>query len=135
MKQSMLLFGIYMIIFLFSSCTNSEPDISETTNNDPELVGKWIRSNKYHLNLYSNGIGSKDENVLVTEDIKKFKKERINWASFNNNFLLINTDEKVMGFSYQVIGDSLFLRQPEDNLEFFIKVREEKNESTDALDN
>ena len=72
---------------------------------------------------------------MVTEDIKKFKKERINWASFNNNFLLINTDEKVMGFSYQIKGDSLFLRQPEDNLEVFIKVRDEKNESTDEKDN
>ena len=40
-----------------------------------------------------------------------------------------------MGFSYQIKGDSLFLRQPEDNLEVFIKVREEKNESTDAKDN
>ena len=127
MKQLILLFGIYMIVFLSSSCTNSNPDISAITNNDPQLVGKWIRKNKYHIDLYSNGIGSKDKNVVVSEDVKKFKKERINWASFNNNFLLINTDEEVMGFSYQVIGDTLFLRQPEDNLEFFIKVREEKD--------
>lgn len=127
MKQLILLFGIYMIVFLSSSCTNSNPDISAITNNDPQLVGKWIRKNKYHIDLYSNGIGSKDKNVVVSEDVKKFKKERINWTSFNNNFLLINTDEEVMGFSYQVIGDTLFLRQPEDNLEFFIKVREEKD--------
>lgn len=40
-----------------------------------------------------------------------------------------------MGFSYQVKGDTLFIRQPEDNLEFFIKVRDEKNESTDTQDN
>ena len=126
MKQLILLFGIYMIVFLSSSCTSSNPDISAITNNDPQLVGKWIRKNKYHIDLYSNGIGSKDKNVVVSEDVKKFKKERINWTSFNNNFLLINTDEEVMGFSYQVIGDTLFLRQPEDNLEFFIKVREEK---------
>lgn len=131
----MLLLGIYMIIFLCSSCSNSDSGSSATTNNDPTLVGKWIRKNKYHIDFYSNGIGSKDKNVVVTEDIKKFKKERINWASFNNNFLLINTDEKVMGFSYQIKGDSLFLRQPEDNLEVFIKVRDEKNESTDAEDN
>lgn len=127
MKQLILLFGIYMIVFLSSSCTSSNPDISAITNNDPQLVGKWIRKNKYHIDLYSNGIGSKDKNVVVSEDVKKFKKERINWTSFNNNFLLINTDEEVMGFSYQVIGDTLFLRQPEDNLEFFIKVREEKD--------
>jgi hypothetical protein len=126
MKKLMLLFGIYMIIFLCSSCSNSDSRSSATTNNDPALVGKWIRKNKYHIDFYSNGIGSKDENVVVTEDIKKFKKERINWASFNNNFLLINTDEKVMGFSYQIKGDTLLLRQPEDNLEFFIKVRDEK---------
>ncbi len=126
MKQLILLFGIYMIVFLSSSCTSSNPDISARTNNDPQLVGKWIRKNKYHIDLYGNGIGSKDKNVVVSEDVKKFKKERINWTSFNNNFLLINTDEEVMGFSYQVIGDTLFLRQPEDNLEFFIKVREEK---------
>jgi len=126
MKKLMLLFGIYMIIFLCSSCSNSDSRSSATANNDPALVGKWIRKNKYHIDFYSNGIGSKDENVVVTEDIKKFKKERINWASFNNNFLLINTDEKVMGFSYQIKGDTLLLRQPEDNLEFFIKVRDEK---------
>ncbi|MDG0972976.1 MAG: hypothetical protein P8O07_02365 [Crocinitomicaceae bacterium] len=130
MKSFISLFGIYMIIFLNSGCTNSESGSSSTTNNDPELVGKWIRKNKYHLDLYSNGIGSKDKNVVVTDDIKKFKKERINWASFNDNFLLINTDEEVIGFSYQVKGDTLFLRQPEDNLEFFIRVRDEKNEST-----
>jgi len=124
-----------MIIFFCSSCSNSDSESSATTNNDPALVGKWIRKNKYHIDFYSNGIGSKDKNVVVTEDIKKFKRERINWASFNNNFLLINTDEKVMGFSYQIKGDSLFLRQPEDNLEVFIKVRDEKNESTDEKDN
>jgi|SaaInlStandDraft_5_1057022.scaffolds.fasta_scaffold99787_2 hypothetical protein len=135
MKPLISIFNIYMIIFLFSGCTNSDSGNSATTNNDPELVGKWIRKNKYHLDLYSNGIGSKDKNVVVTEDIKKFKKERINWASFNNNFLLINSDEKVMGFSYQVKGDTLFLRQPEDNLEFFIKVRDEKIESKDTQDN
>jgi len=131
----MLLFGISMILFLFHSCSSSDSESSATTNNDPALVGTWIRKNKYHIDFYSNGIGSKDKSVVVTEDIKKFKKERINWASFNNNFLLINTDEKVMGFSYQIKGDTLFLRQPEDNLEFFIKVTEEKNESTDAKDN
>ena len=135
MKKLILLFGIYMTIFLCSSCSNSDSESSATTNSDPALVGKWIRKNKYHIDFYSNGIGSKDKNVVVTEDIKKFKKERINWASFNNNFLLINTDEKVMGFSYQIKGDSLFLRQPEDNLEVFIKVRDEKNESTDEKDN
>ncbi len=135
MKKLMLLLGIYMIIFFCSSCSNSDSESSATTNNDPALVGKWIRKNKYHIDFYSNGIGSKDKNVVVTEDIKKFKRERINWASFNNNFLLINTDEKVMGFSYQIKGDSLFLRQPEDNLEVFIKVRDEKNESTDEKDN
>ena len=135
MKPLNSLCGIYMIIFLFSACTNSDTGSSATTNNDTELVGKWIRKNKYHLNLFSNGIGSTDKNVVVTEDVKKFKKERINWATFNNNFLLINSDEKVMGFSYQVKGDTLFIRQPEDNLEFFIKVRDEKNESTDTQDN
>ncbi len=135
MKPLNSLCGICMIIFLFSACTNSDTGSSATTNNDTELVGKWIRKNKYHLNLFSNGIGSKDKNVVVTEDVKKFKKERINWATFNNNFLLINSDEKVMGFSYQVKGDTLFIRQPEDNLEFFIKVRDEKNESTDTQDN
>ena len=135
MKPLNPLCGIYMIIFLFSACTNSDTGNSATTNNDTELVGKWIRKNKYHLNLFSNGIGSTDKNVVVTEDVKKFKKERINWATFNNNFLLINSDEKVMGFSYQVKGDTLFIRQPEDNLEFFIKVRDEKNESTDTQDN
>ena len=126
MKPLISVLGIYLIIFLLSGCTNSDTGSSANINNDPALVGKWIRSNKYHLNLYSNGIGSKNKNVVVTEDIKKFKKERINWASFNNNFLLINSDEKIMGFSYQVKGDTLFLRQPEDNLEFFIKVRDEK---------
>jgi len=40
-----------------------------------------------------------------------------------------------MGFSYQVIGDTLFLRQPEDNLELFIKVAEEKSGSIDSKDN
>ena len=135
MKPLNSLCGICMIIFPFSACTNSDTGSSATTNNDTELVGKWIRKNKYHLNLFSNGIGSKDKNVVVTEDVKKFKKERINWATFNNNFLLINSDEKVMGFSYQVKGDTLFIRQPEDNLEFFIKVRDEKNESTDTQDN
>ena len=91
MKPLNSLCGICMIIFLFSACTNSDTGSSATTNNDTELVGKWIRKNKYHLNLFSNGIGSKDKNVVVTEDVKKFKKERINWATFNNNFLLINS--------------------------------------------
>ena len=40
-----------------------------------------------------------------------------------------------MSFSYQIKFDTVFLRQPENNLEFFIKVRDEKNESTDTQDN
>ena len=116
----------FIIMFISSGCSNST--IDRNSNNDPELVGKWVRKNKYHLDLYRNGIGSKEKNVLVTENIKKFKKERINWVSFNNNFLIINSDEKVMGFSYQVSGDTLYMRQPEDNLEFFIRVVEEKKE-------
>ncbi len=135
MKQILTFFLTFTIIFLFSKCSTSDSRNSTSTNIDPELVGEWIRNNKYNLVLYGNGIGSKDKNVLVTSDVKRFKRERINWASFNNNFLLINTDEKVMGFSYQVIGDTLFLRQPEDNLELFIKVAEEKSGSIDSKDN
>jgi len=117
--------SIFLVVFLIG-CTAPVPE--GMSNNDPNLVGKWVRKKKYHLDLHSNGIGSKEKGVVVTEDIKKFKKERINWVTFNNNFLLINTDEKVIGFSYQVSGDTLFLRQPEDNLEFFLRVKEEKSE-------
>ena len=117
--------SIFLVTFLIG-CAAPVPE--GTSNNDPNLVGKWVRKKKYHLDLHSNGIGSKEKGVVVTEDIKKFKKERINWVTFNNNFLLINTDEKVIGFSYQVSGDTLFLRQPEDNLEFFLRVKEEKSE-------
>ena len=111
---------IFLIFILFTGCTTAD---NNSLNNDPALVGKWVRKNKYHLELYDNGIGSKNKDVKVDEDIKKFKKDRINWVTFNNNFLLINTDEKVMGFSYQVIADTLYIRQPEDNLEYFIKVK------------
>ncbi len=114
--------SIFLVVFLIG-CTAPVPE--GMSNNDPNLVGKWVRKKKYHLDLHSNGIGSKEKGVVVTEDIKKFKKERINWVTFNNNFLLINTDEKVIGFSYQVSGDTLFLRQPEDNLEFFLRGGEE----------
>ena len=114
--------SIFLVAFLIGCAT---PVPESTSNNDPNLVGKWIRKKKYHLDLHSNGIGSKEKGVVVTEDIKKFKKERINWVTFNNNFLLINTDEEVIGFSYQVSGDTLFLRQPEDNLEFFLRGGEE----------
>lgn len=118
--------NLFVLIVLFSfmliACDNSANKLS---NNDPALIGKWVRKNKYHLELYENGIGSKTKNVTVNEDIKKFKKDRINWATFNNNFIIINSDEKLMGFSYQVIGDTFFIRQPEDNIEYFIKVKEE----------
>ena len=114
--------SIFLVTFLISCAA---PVTEGTSNNDPQLVGKWVRKKKYHLDLHSNGIGSKEKDIVVTEDIKKFKKERINWVTFNNNFLLINTDEKVIGFSYQVSGDTLFLRQPEDNLEFFLRGGEE----------
>ena len=129
MKQLNFISGIYLFIFLLSGCSNTNSVNSEITNCDPALVGKWIRKNKYHLELYSNGIGSNNKNVLVTDDIKKFKNERINWATFNNNFMIINSDEKIMGFSYQVKGDTLFLRRPEDNLEYFIKVKDENKKS------
>ncbi|MCH2230834.1 MAG: hypothetical protein MK105_10860 [Crocinitomicaceae bacterium] len=128
MKQFIFLIGFYSIASLLSCCANSEPETPKNTNNDTSLVGKWVRNGRYHLDLYSNGIGSKDKNVTVTEDIKQFKKERINWVTYNDNFLLINSDEKVMGFSYQVIGDTLYIRQPEDNLEFFLKVKSDNND-------
>ena len=70
MKKLMLLVGICMIMFLFHSCSSSDSENSVTTNNDSALVGKWIRKNKYHIDFYSNGIGSKDKDVVVTEDIK-----------------------------------------------------------------
>ena len=111
-------------MLLCLSCNNAD----KTINNDPQLVGKWLRKNKYHLDLYPNGIGSIDKNALVTENIKKHKRERINWVTFNNNFILFNSDEKVKGFSYQVINDTLFLRQPEDNLEFFVRNDKKKSE-------
>lgn len=126
MKPLIVALSSLIIMFLYLSCKNSDAD--RAINNDPQLVGKWVRNNKYHLDLYSNGIGSIDKNVLVTENIKEHKRERINWVSFNNNFILINSNEKVMGFSYQVISDTLFLRQPEDNLEFFVRIDKEKSE-------
>ena len=122
MKSIKTISGAIILLFLIG-CNTPVPE--NTSNNDPNLVGKWVRKKKYHLDLQSNGIGSKEKGVVVTEDIKKFKKERINWVTFNNNFLLINTDEEVIGFSYQVSGDTLFLRQPEDNLEFFLRGGEE----------
>lgn len=122
MKSIKTISGAIILLFIIGCAT---PVTESTSNNDPNLVGKWVRKKKYHLDLHSNGIGSKEKGVVVTEDIKKFKKERINWVTFNNNFLLINTDEEVIGFSYQVSGDTLFLRQPEDNLEFFLRVDEE----------
>ena len=121
MKSIKTISGAIILLFLIG-CTAPMPE--STSNNDPNLVGKWVRKKKYHLDLQSNGIGSKEKGVVVTEDIKKFKKERINWVTFNNNFLLIHADEEVIGFSYQVSGDTLFLRQPEDNLEFFLRVEE-----------
>lgn len=124
----MLLRTFILIIFCFFICiliiSCSQQNNASTSNNDPALVGKWIRNNRYHLDLYSNGIGSKEKDVKVNEDIKKFKKERINWVTFNNNFLMINADEKIMGFSYQVKGDTLFIRQPDDALEYFVRAKD-----------
>jgi hypothetical protein len=114
------------VLFMLSNGCTSEQSHTVSPNNDPALVGKWVRRNRYHLQLYANGIGSKKKGVEVTEDIKKFKKERINWVTFNNNFILINSDEKTMGFSYQIIGDTFFMRQPDDGIEYFIRVKEEK---------
>jgi hypothetical protein len=116
--------SIFFLAILGSGC-NNEP-VNTFQNNDPALVGKWVRKNRYHLHLYENGIGSKEKGVEVTEDITKFKKERLNWVTFNNNFVLINSDEKTMGFSYQVKGDTFFMRQPDDGIEYFVRVKEEK---------
>ncbi|MEZ7901027.1 MAG: hypothetical protein QMC34_03890 [Flavobacteriales bacterium] len=124
MKPLIVVLSSLIIMLLCLSCNNAD----KTINNDPQLVGKWLRKNKYHLDLYPNGIGSIDKNALVTENIKKHKRERINWVTFNNNFILFNSDEKVKGFSYQVINDTLFLRQPEDNLEFFVRNDKKKSE-------
>jgi len=124
MKPLIVVLSSLIIMLLCLSCNNAD----KTINNDPQLVGKWLRKNKYHLDLYPNGIGSIDKNALVTENIKKHKRERINWVTFNNNFILFNSDEKVKGFSYQVINDTLFLRQPEDNLEFFVRNNKKKSE-------
>tara|TARA_B110000285_G_C14693582_1_gene410168 strand:+ start:65 stop:439 length:375 start_codon:yes stop_codon:yes gene_type:complete len=124
MKPLIVVLSSLIIMLLCLSCNNA----NKTINNDPQLVGKWLRKNKYHLDLYPNGIGSIDKNALVTENIKKHKRERINWVTFNNNFILFNSDEKVKGFSYQVINDTLFLRQPEDNLEFFVRNDKKKSE-------
>ncbi len=124
MKPLIVVLSSLIIMLLCLSCNNAD----RTINNDPQLVGKWLRKNKYHLDLYPNGIGSIDKNALVTENIKKHKRERINWVTFNNNFILFNSDEKVKGFSYQVINDTLFLRQPEDNLEFFVRNDKKKSE-------
>lgn len=124
MKSLFILLAIASM--LFSACTNSTTTLSQ--NADPRLVGKWVRQGKYHLELYSNGTGSNKKNVSVTTDIKKFKKSRINWATLNNTFLLINYDEQVMGLSYQLSGDTLFIRQPEDDLEYFLRVKDEKDE-------
>ncbi|MFQ3336306.1 MAG: hypothetical protein ACI8RY_000230 [Urechidicola sp.] len=124
MKPLIVVLSSIIIMLLCLSCNNAD----RTINNDPQLVGKWLRKNKYHLDLYPNGIGSIDKNALVTENIKKHKRERINWVTFNNNFILFNSDEKVKGFSYQVINDTLFLRQPEDNLEFFVRNDKKKSE-------
>ena len=52
------------------------------SNNDPNLVGKWVRK-ELPSGLAGNGIGSKEKGVVVTEDIKKLKES----GSLNNNFL------------------------------------------------
>lgn len=116
------LFSVFFIGTLLVGC--GQQNNTSMSNNDPALVGKWIRNNRYHLDLYSNGIGSKEKDVEVNEDIKKFKKERINWVTFNNNFLMINSDKKLMGFSYQVKGDTLFIRLPDDALEYFVRAKD-----------
>ena len=86
MKPLIVVLSSLIIMLLCLSCNNAD----KTINNDPQLVGKWLRKNKYHLDLYPNGIGSIDKNALVTENIKKHKRERINWVTFNNNFILFN---------------------------------------------
>ena len=78
--------------------------------------------------LFAKSLGS-----LRSQNIKKHKRERINWVTFNNNFILFNSDEKVKGFSYQVINDTLFLRQPEDNLEFFVRNDKKKSEQLSKI--
>ena len=123
MKLFSILFSLS--ILLHTSCNTPPKELEPTiTNNDPALVGKWVRKRKYHLELYANGIGSKEKGVQVTDDIMRFRDARVNWVTFNNNFLLIGADEDLIGFSYQIRNDTLFLRQAGDKLEFFVRVKD-----------
>ena len=98
-------------------------------NNDPELVGKWSRERYktiYDIEFYSNGIGSDDFENIVTDDIKYKGRNRINWVTFNNNFLLINGDGELIGLSYQIIGDTLITRETDQHVgdsKYWIKVK------------
>jgi|GEM_PF-2090731 len=131
--------ALFILLILFGSCSQENNGATGSSLNDQSLVGTWVRSGRYYLTLREDGkgIAARSKKTVLKEgaipnDIKRQGKHIVNWVTYNNNFLLINADEKVVGFSYQVSGDTMFLRQPGDNLEYFLRVKEEVEEEVES---
>jgi hypothetical protein len=124
-----IIIGVVSILLSFSSCGDKPANSVEplSNSNDERLVGKWVRKGRYYLTLRQDGKGIWSKGSAVnSEDIPSniFKegKGAVNWVTHNHNFLTINTDEKLLGFSYQLFGDSLVIKNPSDRPELFLRV-------------
>ena len=127
--------GVMFIFILFlGSCAKETNEKSNQVLNDPTLVGTWVNQGHYlRFDPYGKGLKSRSKMTLsdmdtIPTDIKQQSRRILNWVTYNNNFLLINTDKKVVGFSYQISGDTLFMRQPGGRLKYVFRVVEQETE-------
>ena len=127
--------GVMFIFILFlGSCSKETNEKSNQVLNDPTLVGTWVNQGHYfRFDPHGKGLKSRSKMTLsdmdtIPTDIKQQSRRILNWVTYNNNFLLINTDKKVVGFSYQISGDTLFMRQPGGRLKYVLRVVEQETE-------
>lgn len=127
--------GVVFIFILFlGSCSKETNEKPNQVLNDPTLIGTWVNQGHY-LRFDPDGKGLKSRSKMtvsdtdtIPTDIKQQSRSILNWVTHNNNFLLINTNKKVVGFSYQISGDTLFMRQPGGRLKYVLRVVEQETE-------
>jgi len=125
---------MFIFILFLGSCSKETNEKSNQVLNDPTLVGTWVNQGHYfRFDPHGKGLKSRSKMTLsdmdtIPTDIKQQSRRILNWVTYNNNFLLINTDKKVVGFSYQISGDTLFMRQPGGRLKYVLRVVEQETE-------
>lgn len=125
---------VFMFILFLGSCSKETNEKSNQVLNDPTLIGTWVNQGHY-LRFDPDGKGLQSRSKMtvsdtdtIPTDIKQQSRSILNWVTHNNNFLLINTNKKVVGFSYQISGDTLFMRQPGGRLKYLLRVVEQETE-------